>query len=397
MRANCKCVIMDLMLRLNFEPKHRSDGTGSGSGGSGDTASISDFKKKTPKFKPYQIPESFIPIEPKDFKISPDIPVELSQIEAMRNDLFSFQNIPDAENPILISDQEFNANRSASTTSIVEKSVKEANLVTSEIFQTLEESANDIDNYIEKIRQTINEVEAFTSSLKKENNPFHENKITELEGILIILKKFFRAYRRDIGQVADFYRIMYLIAKPNSQTSRVKLNFSNPKFYINDVNNQDEYIEGLANPKPSTLGEARFSVTYRSEISNQYIAQSKDFIKENITNGSLPPHLETFKPQLRIDFSEEVVRTENRKRKVVCMDLDILTNKSIFVNFRNNIYSNLEKLTGKNYRPTEWANMNKKAHHLPLSNNQIYSDEEFAQLVNTFRLHFNFSKPKTQV
>jgi hypothetical protein len=383
------------MLRLNLEPKHSHDG--SSGGGVGNTAKISDLNQTTSRFHPYQIPESFIPIEPKDFKISPNIPVELSQIEAMRKDLFSFQNIPDAENPILISDQEFNTNKGPSTTSVVEKSVNEANLVTSEIFQTLEESANDIDDFIEKNKQTISEVEAFTSSLKRENDPFNIEKILKLEGILLMLKEFIEAYRRDLSQVADFYRIMYLIAKPNPNTSSVNLKFSNPKFFINDTNDQSMYIEGLANPKPSNLGEARFSVTYRSKISRQYTAEAKDFIVKNITPEGLPSHLETFKPQLRLDFSEEVVRTEKRKRKVVCMDLDILTNKSIFVNFRNKIYGNLEGLTGKNYSPAEWANPNKKAHHLPLSNNQIYSDEEFAQLVNTFRLHFNFSKPKTQV
>jgi hypothetical protein len=378
------------MIRLNLEPKHSHDG--SSGGGVGNTAKISDLNQSTSRFHPYQIPESFIPIEPKDFKVSEDIPLELSQIEAMRKDLFSFQNIPDAENPILISDQEFNANKSSSTTSTVEKSIYQANLVTSEIFQTLEESANDIDSYIEKAQRTFNEIEDTIRSLKSENNPLNKNKIEELNGIMIMIQKFIRAYKRDLSQVADFYRIMYLIAKPNPNTSAVNLKFSNPKFFINDTNDQSIYIEGLANPKPSNLGEARFSVTCRSRSASEYTAESKNFIQENITQGALPSHLETFKPQLRIDFSEENVRTENRKRKAVCMDLDMLTNKSIFIEFRNNLYRNLEELTGKNFQSRELANENKKGHHLPLTKNEIYSEAEFADLVNTFRLHFNFSK-----
>ena len=378
------------MIRLNLEPKHSHDGNSGG--GVGNNAKISDHNQSTSRFHPYQIPESFIPIEPKDFKVSDDIPLELSQIVAMREDLFSFQKLSDAENPILISDHEFNANKSSSTTATVEKSIHQANLVTSEIFQTLEESAKDIDFYIEKAQRTFNEIEAIIRALRRENNTLNKNKIEELNGIMVMIQKFIKAYKRDLSQVADFYRIMYLIAKPNPKTSSVNLKFSNPKFFINDINDQSIYVEGLANPRPSNLGEARFSVTCRSRSSSEYTAESKDFIRENITQGALPSHLETFKPQLRIDFSEENVRTENRKRKVVCMDLDILTNKSIFIEFRNNLYRNLEELTGKNFQSRELANENKKGHHLPLTINEIYSDAEFADLVNTFRLHFNFSK-----
>ncbi len=385
------------MIRLNLEPKHSHDG--SSGGGVGNTAKISDLNQSTSRFHPYQIPESFIPIEPKDFKVSEDIPLELSQIEAMRKDLFSFQNIPDSENPILISDQEFNANKSSSTTATVEKLKNQANLVTSEIFQNLEESAWDIDSYIEKTQKLMEQIAEEINSLRPEanDNPKIRIKIRELEGILLHLDKFVKVYQRDLGQVADFYRIMYLIAKPNPQTSSLNVNYSNPKFYINSLSSENYHIEGLANPRPSDLGEARFAVTYRSEDSYEYSAQSKQFIQSNLTQGALPAHLETFKPQLRLDFSNEYIKGEKNKRKVVCLDLDILTNKNIFVEFRNTLYSDLERITGKNYRPSEFVNENKKSHHNPLTQNEIYTDEDFAQLVNIFRLHFNFSKPSLQV
>ena len=85
MRRIDNYVIIDSMLRLNFEPKYSQD-KGEPQGGTGNTAAISDFNKKGSKFKPYQIPQTFIPINPVDFDTSPSIPVEISQIEAMRSD-----------------------------------------------------------------------------------------------------------------------------------------------------------------------------------------------------------------------------------------------------------------------------------------------------------------------
>ena len=398
MRGIDKYVTIDSMLRLNFQPKYFQD-RGEPQGGTGNTAAISDLNKTVSKFKPYQIPQTFIPINPVDFDTSPSIPVEISQIEAMRNDLLEFQEIPEAENPILISKAELKNNSSSSITSAIEKNIEQANLVTSEIFQTLEESAGDIDSYIEKTQKLMKQVAEEINSLKPEanKNPMVRVKIRELGGILLHLDKFVKVYQRDLGQVADFYRIMYLIAKPNPETSSINVKYSNPKFYINNLSNENYHIEGLANPRPSDLGEARFSVTYRSKDSDEYSAQSKDFIQSNITKGILPTHLETFKPQLRIDFSEEYIKGEKNKRKVVCLDLDILTNKNIFVEFRNTLYNDLESITGKNYRPAEFVNESKRSHHIPLTQNEIYTDEDFAQLVNNFRLHFNFSKPSVQV
>jgi hypothetical protein len=386
------------MLRLNFEPKYSQD-RGESQGGASNTAAVSDFNNKGSKFKPYQIPQSFIPIKPVDFDIPQSTPIEISQIEAMRNDLLEFQEIPNAENPILISKAEVERNKSSSITSSIEKSIEQANLVTSEIFQTLEESAGDIDSYIEKTQKLMKQVAEEINALKPEanNNPQVRIKIRELGGILLHLDKFVKVYQRDLGQVADFYRIMYLIAKPNSETSSLNVKYSNPKFYINNLSNENYHIEGLANPRPSDLGEARFSVAFRSKDSDEYSAQSKDFIQSNITKGALPVHLEIFKPQLRIDFSEEYIKGEKNKRKVVCLDLDILTNKNIFVEFRNNLYRDLESITGKNYRPVEFVSESKRSHHIPLTQNEVYTDEDFAQLVNNFRLHFNFSKPALQV
>jgi len=364
---------------------------------SGGTAPISDSNnKRLLRYKPNQISEKFIQIEPKLFPISANEPVGISQINAMREDLVVFQaNGPDQSEPVLIGLNELNILKQHLGPTVgvtaLESEIEQCNKVFEEIFSNLESTAGNINTNILKLEKVINEVDEKLQKLRAEKNPNNLNKINGLKIILPVLERYRNAYIKDLDQVADFYRILYLAAKPNKTTSTVRVNRADHKFYINDLSDPKTYVQGITNSKPSDEGEARISFTLRSNLTSSYATEAKDFVTENITFGVVPQHLESMTPQLRIDFSEEYIRNENSRRKVVCLDLDTLTNKNIFIEALNGIYRDIGKITGNSYEITPHMNLNRRSHHFPLIDNDIRDEQEFARLVQIFKYHLTYT------